>query len=237
MPSEIAAQMSRRAAELGYVTGHFRDMKGMVLAPSVLAFLLWTLWVHAYGFSRSQFWLVAGGLLFGIAAGRAIQRWYRDRFGFVREPEPDFVPSPVLSILNPPAARPSIRRNFDRQPRVEMLWLSLLWTFYGVLSLPDHSDTELSSLIFLNAVLMLLLPRCLYRTPPVVTLQVRRVLAIAAMLLLLGLVVANFWIHALNWTVVFAIVACFFLLAGYDHWLLMHLLPASDSTREEATDE
>ena len=218
MLSDATMPVSRRAEELAYVTKHFHDMQGMAGAPSLVPLFLFAFLVRARGFCVWQLWLLPPGLALGVLAAGRIQRWYRKSFGFVAPPKPQVQFSPVLSIVNTPASSPATGARGERGVR-----LILLISFVVLFSL-HRSDRHLPLLNLMFLIGLLLVPRCFYRTPPVVTLQLRRVLSIAVVTLLEGLLVADLWINASKWLVLFTVLGCFLLIVLYDHWLLMRLL-------------
>jgi hypothetical protein len=219
--ADEAPSQNRRVEELRWVTLHFRDLQGLIFAPCVFALLGYAMWVQTHGVSLPQLWVLPPGILCSLVGATAIQHWYTKHFGFVSEPEPQAVPSPVLSILHPAPARPRTRTGPEQ--RTANWVIAGIWVGTALLGGLGHRHDWFA---LLPALCYLLLPRCLSRTPYIGLPQMRRVLSIAAALLLFGLVIVESWRSILvsKWLLMYCTFGTFLVLAAYDHWLLTHLL-------------
>ena len=241
MRSEIVTPMSRRAEELAYVTAHLGDLQGLVVAPFVASFAAWALWVRLHGFCLQQLFLLAAALPVSMVAAAAITRWYRARYGYVKTGDSVAVPSGLTllslygdetAIERRPRRSPGTRRGLQSQPNsVFPLWWAILLINFGLLA---GSSGHARSSIMLVPMTWLLLPRCSYATPASLPLQLRRALAIAALALFVVLQMAYLFGPVSKWSLLADVFGSYFLLAAYDHWLLVHLLGGTHPTQMEA---
>lgn len=240
MQQDRTASAERRTLELSYVTEHLRDLQGMVGMPFTFGLLAYVAWEREHGFRTTQVWFLLAGLLAAFFMGKHIRRWYGESFGLVHEPEPEIVTSPVLSILHvkpAPTQEQKIAARKHLRFRRGQVWIGAIWMVLSVMSLtgrhPASSSYQLQFMIWST---YLLLPRCLWDAPQVFSLQLRRALSVGAMAGLIVLTIAASFALITKWSLLYFVLSGAVVLLSYDHWLLLHLLPAP-TAHKEATGE
>ncbi|MFC5862097.1 hypothetical protein ACFPT7_07315 [Acidicapsa dinghuensis] len=222
---------SSQGRELRYVTAHFRDLQGLRMAPFWGALLVLVSLAATSSFSRVHLaW--AAAVLTGVQFGWLYLggRWYEQRYGVVKEPEPA-VPSGLISIMHP-AARPQGASN-PPTPRYGYLSginavLLLLWAlmFIPGMFLGHRAQPGLFALLLAAYQIF---PRCIHPVPYNWSVFLRRILATTALIAMVGIYLEYRFTRIDLWTWMALLLSFLLLLDLYDHWLLNHLLNG-DST-------
>ncbi len=202
--AQMLEGMSTREQEMRYVTQHFKDLQGLKASPIVAGLLLF-LHLAPRG---PKHWelnlLIAGGLLlFAILWSRKVSRWYRERYGLV-----------VTATKNPPEMLPGY---------LGAAWLIYAITICCIISLRV-------SFIPINVLYItktFFLPNCFFAAPTGFAIQLRRMLYVAGVIAVLGLVLYLTFTHVQSFIAVYTSLWAFLLLSLLDHWLLTYLLRPS----------
>jgi hypothetical protein len=213
---------SSRGQELRYVTAHFRDLQGLRMVPFWAALLVLAALANAGSFSRGHLaWavLAAGALQFGwlYISGR----WYAQRYGVVKEPEPP-VPSEFISIMHreDEPSRPPNR--YYGYYSGKWATLILMW---AMILLPNIfiGHGRPGNFALMIAVFQIF-PRCLYPITNNWLILLRRILASAALIAIIGIYINYRFAQIGLWAYMATLLSVLLLLDLYDHWLLNHLL-------------
>ena len=219
MRTDALANTDERSEELRYVTTHFKDLQGLRLAPIWTAFL--TLSSAGPSLHRLPPWqrLTAALAIFlpGLALSVWSHRWYTRRYGFVKRPEP-VISSGFNSILHP---EPQSRGTRDRSG---VLFRCFLVVMLIVPHLFQRFDGHSGSETFPLLLMIFVLPRCLYATNSTALIRVRRILSIAASVVICAMYVTFLLIRSGKWSDLAGVYALLLLLDLYDHWLFTRLL-------------
>jgi hypothetical protein len=223
MKAGALVDASSRDQELRYVTAHFRDLQGLRMAPLWVALLvLIGLAKHrvfgsgrlawaAVIFTVMQFgWLYVSGHL------------YERHYGVVKEPEPA-ISSGLISIMHP-EGRISRASNhyYGYHQRQAGAVIFLIWT---LTMLPDFFRGHARPADFAMLITAFqIVPRCFYSVTNNWRILLRRLIACAALLAIVGLYVDYRFARMELWTWMASLLSLLLLLDLYDHWLLNHLL-------------
>ena len=201
MQTAALPDASPREEELRYVTGHFRALQGLRLAPFWAAMLL--LVIVASSFHVSP-WHLVETMIIGVIALTAIwlpwsHAWYRRHYGTIVKPTPQpaapgFAFTMVVFMIV--FVGRSVFSSLDQYRGAFNLWIALLFT----------------------------LRPCFDVGPPSIFIRLRRALYIAGSAAIFFIPGSVPFLHPSKWFVLSTISATFLLLSLYDHWLLHHFL-------------
>jgi hypothetical protein len=227
--TEALLESSRRAEELQYVTQHFRDLQGLVWAPSwaaLLAFAVVADIAHCSAiWAKWTAYLAALTLCLPGIEIPFVRDWYEQRNGSVTtvDPSPPISPSPVLSILHPDIHP---RRPAPQRPALP-IGLLLVGALVAGFFLPRACVAYAVPVSVVVIALNRKMQRALYRSPSVPAIRLRQAIyAAAVVVVLLGSrTSAHLALRPLAGWRGMELFAAILLLANlYDHWLLGHLL-------------
>ncbi len=220
MRTDILANTDERSEELRYVTTHFKDLQGLRIAGMWAAFLI--LSTTEPSIHRLPLWQrAAAGLafvLFGFAWLVWSNRWYKQRYGLVQNPEPA-VSSGIISIFHP-EPQPQRARNHNGFPALYLLFVGM----YIVPGLFARFDSRSGSIFGIQAVIFFVLPRCLYRTSGLVLVRLRRALCMSGAVVICGIYGSYLFTDIGAGAYLAIVCAVLLLLDLYDHWLFTRLL-------------
>jgi hypothetical protein len=214
---------STEGQQLRYVTAHFRDLQGLRMAPFWGALLILTSLANAGSFLREHLAWAA----FAVTAAQfgwlyLSGRWYERRYGVVKEPEPP-VRSGLISILHP-ETRP--QRTPNRYYGYYSGVFSVLFPIWGLSFVPGlflgHRAQPGGFALLLAA--YQIVPRCFYPVTGDWSVFLRRILAVAALVAMVGIYLEYRFAQIKFWTWMALLLSFPLLLDVYDHWLLNHLL-------------
>jgi hypothetical protein len=226
MQTTALSDAPSQGQELRYLTAHFRDLQGLRMAPLWLALLVLTSLAKTGSYSKvhlawaaailiaAQFgWLHLGG------------RLYERRYGVVKEPDPagPRVRSGLISILHP---EPPPQRTGNPRYGYVSGYFAVLFLIWALSFVPDMflgHHTRPGEFAALLAVYQVA-PRCFYPVTDNWSILLRRILAAAALIAMVGIYLEYHFarIDLLTWM---ALLFSFLLLLDlYDHWLFNHLL-------------
>jgi hypothetical protein len=218
--TEAAMPVSERVAELNYVTEHFTDLQGLTAVPILAALLVCIVlageWepVAARPFSWAVAGSVASGFVLSLAASEAVSRWYKRRFGVVKN-----------GLWR--GATPRAKRLTMASRVIIAVVMFIVWEYSNVKAL------------VMMGTLTGLFPRCYETVPPIPALRLRRLLYVTALGMQLALLGSRIAFHLEFLAMLGGMVGSYLCLGLYDHWLLTHLLRESRPGRPvlEATHE
>jgi hypothetical protein len=230
MQAATLNDVSSQGQELRYLTTHFRDLQGLRMAPFWGALLVLTSLAKTVSFSRGHlFWTAVVLIAAQFGWLHLSGRWYERRYGIVKEPEPP-VPSGLISIMQPeaPIGNP-LRRRYGYLSDVNAV-LFLLWalTFVPDMFLGHHTQPGLFAALL---AVYQLFPRCIYPVTGNWAVLLRRILAVTAMIAMIGIYLEFRFAQMNLWTWMAALFSVLLLLDLYDHWLLNHLLSGDFTER------
>jgi len=227
MQAATLSDASSGDQELRYLTAHFRDLQGLRMAPFWLALLVLTslakagstspahlAWAAAIVIAAQFGWLHLSGL------------WYERRYGVVKEPEPP-VPSGLISIMHPESRQNPLARRYGYLSGINA-FLFLLWAFTFVPDMFRRHHVQPGMFAFLVAAYQVF-PRCIYPITNNGSVLLRRILAVTAMIAMVGIYLEYRFARIDLWTWMTWLFSVLLLLDLYDHWLLNHILKG-DST-------
>jgi hypothetical protein len=172
--------------------------------------------------SRHLFW--AAVLLIAAQFGWLYLsgRWYTRRYGVVTEADPA-LPSGLTSIMHPEAGpqRASSRRYGYLSDLNAFLFLIWALTIVPDIFLGRHAQPGILAMLIAAYQIF---PRCLYSAAGNWSIVLRRILAVAALIAVVGIYIEYRFGRIDLWTWMALLLSLLLLLDLYDHWLLSRLL-------------
>lgn len=214
---------SGQGQELRYLTAHFRDLQGLRMAPFWGALLVLTSLAKTGSFSSGHLAWVA--VVFTAAQFGWLHlsgRWYERRYGVVKESEPP-VRSGLISIMHSEARRTHASNRYYGYRSGIFAVLFLIWALTLVPSIFLRHNAQPGSLALLVTAYQVV-PRCFYPITNNWFVLLRRILAAAAVIAMVGIYIAYSFARMDLWTWMALLLSFLLSLDLYDHWLLNHLL-------------
>lgn len=224
MEDTALTHASSRGQRLAYVTEHHRDLQGLRMAPFWAALLVMTSLAKSGSVSRGHLaWAAVAIVVSSFGWLRLSGYWYEQRYGVVKEPSGPGVRSGLISIMHPESKpqRGSNKRYGYRSETTAILFLIWMLSILPDIFLGRHGRPWALAM-FLTG--YQILPRCFYPVTHDWSIRLRRILACAALIAIIGAYIDHRFVQMDLWTWMTASLSVLLLLDLYDHWLLNHLL-------------
>ena len=230
MQTATLSDASSQGQQLRYLTAHFRDLQGLRMAPFWGALLVMTCLEKTGSFSRGHLaWAAAVLIAAQFGWLHLSGRWYERSYGVIKEPD-TAVPSGLISIMHPEVRpRGAARRRYGYLSGVNAV-LCLLWAFTFVPDLFLGHRAQPGMFACLVAAYQVF-PRCIYPVTKNWPVLLRRILAVTAMIAMLGIYLDYRFARMDLLTSMAGLFSALLLLDLYDHWLLNHLLSGDFTER------
>jgi hypothetical protein len=229
MRTATLSDVSGQGQEFRYLTAHFRDLQGLRMGPFWGALLVLLALAKTGSFSRGhQAWAAVVLIAAQFGSLHLSGRWYERSYGVVKEPEPR-ARSGLISIMNPEARSNPLARRYGHLSDIFAV-LFLLWalTFVPEMFLGHRARPgEFAGLL----AAYLVAPRCIYPVTNNWSIFLRRILAVTALIAIVGIYLEYRFDRINLWTWMASLFSLLLFLDLYDHWLLNHLI-GSDLTEE-----
>jgi hypothetical protein len=214
---QTEALLGRDPGELGYVTEHFGDLRGLLTAP-ILAGMLVAVALRQAAFVAIRHF----PLVFATIAGLSvicvlwIRLWYKRHYGVVASRR---IQDCQESLLR---SRPVQARQSSPWGVLILIALAALYLGPGLFSRDFHTPVGTGVAPFMLT--LMILPKCFYSIPDSGPIRLRRVFYIAGSSLILATACWGLFGHFSRWLYWYIDLGSVLFLSLYDHWLLNRLL-------------